>query len=160
MQKKLLCISLILFSGWLMAFRRRKKKMLSEIIYSESLKYGLNDIQAQRVTDLLIAQAKHETGNFKSKSYSVGHNLFGMKRSSRDFDDGEYLGHATFKDDTDSIRDMLQYINNGKRYSLLDVSNLDVLQYVTYLKDRNYYEDTLTNYFNGVSGFYRGKKTL
>jgi hypothetical protein len=137
-----------------MAFQR-KKKMLREIIFEKAKKRGLNDDEALHLCNLLIAQAKHETGNFNSNIYKFAHNLFGMKLSSRKVATESYAGHAKYKSDQDSIEDMLQYLESGRVYTLANVSVMEPLQYVLYLKSRKYFEDTVTNYFNGVSKFYK-----
>lgn len=65
--------------------------------------YGYGKID----TDLIYAQAYHETGNFKSDIFKEGNNLFGMRKPKirPNKVSGENRGHGTFKSLFDSVCD-------------------------------------------------------
>lgn len=100
---------------------------------------------------MLIAQAKHETGNFTSNLFKQANNAFGMKVPSiRNWlgNGSITLGNETFstyKDVSTSGRDMLEYLRNmGYKTSYTPQ------QYVFALKSKGYFTDSYTNYLNGL----------
>lgn len=144
----LLLLCIVFLTGFL------KKKMSNrELIYSLAIKRGLKEYDARMLSIKLDVQAKHETANYTSLSYKKGNNLFGMKRSLRNYDVGELYGHATFKSKEDAINDMLDYLASSRVYSIKQVANMTIEQYALYLKSRKYYEDTFVNYRNGMISF-------
>jgi len=106
----------------------------------------------------IVAQAKHETGNFQSGVYNNNLNMFGMlmprKRPtlatpgtpSRETPGAFW---AKFKTDGDSIRDLFLWMDYTK-FPLL-VSDAD--EYANELKQRSYYGDTVTNYSNALKAW-------
>lgn len=86
--------------------------------------------------EIVFAQAVLETGHFKSKSFTIGNNLFGMKKARKRATTaiGEYLGHARYKSWKESVID----------YALYQSTYLSKLktkeQYFNYLTE-NYAED-------------------
>lgn len=102
-------------------------------------------------TLLILAQAKHETGNFTSDIFKTGNNLFGMKVSTATPDGfietGEYKGHAQYKNAFDSIKD---YFVRQKHFKISgDSWNLYIEKTVSsgYAEDPNYnklWADTFT----------------
>lgn len=149
----LLNISLIAFIIFLWNFRKKSRTMFDEI-KSQLIASGLTVTDANRLAGYMLAQAKHETANFTSKSYTVAHNLFGMKESSRSNSTGSYLGHAKFSTDEFSILDMIQYLKSSRVYKLSDYAKMDMYKYILTLKSRGYFEDSFLNYYNGVAKFY------
>lgn len=163
-----LFIVLSLFIIFLTAFRLAKKgenkvrdlilKLIQQLVADNAdlpaEVMPFSESEQEKLAALLLAQSRHETGNFKSQSYKVGHNLFGMKRSTRPYDTGEYLGHASYPNDEESIKDMLAYLVTSKAYTLREIANMDVRQYVLFLKSRGYFEDDTMNYYNGMTRFY------
>lgn len=101
-------------------------------------------------TSLLYAQAKHETGNFKSRIYLQNHNLFGMKlpRIRKTTALKSRYGHAVYKNNWTSIYDYFLRQNNFN----IDFKNTQ--QYVKdttnsgYAEDKKYSHKWLANYFS------------
>lgn len=104
----------------------------------------------------IVAQAKHETGNFTSVLYLEDNNMFGMKNGSilsewelpgrLSPDGGRYAKYAS---DLDSVKDLLQWFEWKK----FPVSVAGVDQYASELKSRGYFGDTLANYTSGLKRF-------
>lgn len=101
----------------------------------------------------MVAQAKHETGNFTSSLYLLHSNMYGMKNGSiisawekigpKAPDGGTYASYAS---DFDSVKDLLQWFVWKK----FPESVANVEQYASELKARGYFGDSLTNYTNGL----------
>lgn len=70
----------------------QKTEIRNSIFYSveEFKEYNI------RFPELVLAQAVHETGIFKSPVFKNNHNLFGMKLSSRGYASHTELGHAYY----------------------------------------------------------------
>ena len=86
--------------------------------------------------EIVYAQAVLETGNFKSKSFRLCNNLFGMKvaRSRPTTALGERYGHAYFKDWKMSVIDYAMFQSAYARKIRTDIG------YYEYLS-RNYASD-------------------
>lgn len=85
---------------------------------------------------VVYAQAVLETGHFKSKSFTIGNNLFGMKVAKQrpTTAAGEYLGHAKYNSWKESVYDYaLYYSKYLSKFSTQE-------QYLNYLK-QHYAED-------------------
>ena len=88
---------------------------VNKIVYSAVLDLPFNEENLMivikrfgiRFSDIVIAQAKLETGNFRSKSFTKHNNLFGMKvaKSRLTVATGESLGHARYDHWTYSVMD-------------------------------------------------------
>lgn len=87
---------------------------------------------------LVYAQAKHETGNFKSDIYIENNSLFGMKvpRKRKTTVKGEGRGHATYSSRISSIYDYFL------RQQYFHISYITVQQYIEKTKQSAYAEDT------------------
>lgn len=103
-----------------------------------------------RFADVVYAQAVIETGNFKSKSFTMCNNLFGMKmaRSRPTTALGEKFGHAYFKDWRMSVIDYALFQSAYTR----KIRTKD--GYLEYLS-RNYASDS--NYINKLKRIYESK---
>lgn len=101
----------------------------------------------------ILAQAKHETGNFKSGVYKANNNLFGMKhpykrpsvgeRGTLAPDGGHY---QKYSGDSESVNDLLLWME----YTKFPTTVKDAEQYALELKGRSYYGDTIENYTKGL----------
>lgn len=151
--KRLPFIFLMLSILLLQAFRV-KRIMNKKDVYSTALRLlagsGLGTLSQITLASRLSEQANHETGHFASDVYRENHNLFGMKANSRNYDTGVNRGHATYKNDIDSIKDMIQYLS--ERSGSLNSFVLSTQAYATRLKSLNYFEDSLQNYIKGMNG--------
>lgn len=105
-------------------------------IYISILKqwYGYKDIS----TELIYAQAKHETGNFTSRIFRENKNLFGMREPSirPRSTSGSAHGHATFSSLFNSVRDYFQ------RQKYFKIGGQSDDQFMVNTVDSGYAEDT------------------
>lgn len=104
----------------------------------------------------IIAQAKHETGNYKSRLYLDSNNLFGMKMPERrptiatkGFLSPEGNNYAQYKSDFESLQDLLLWMDFVK--FPVRVQSPD--EYAKSLKAKSYFGDTVENYTNGLKRF-------
>lgn len=120
----------------------------------EVITNSLADTKYQKMAHIFWAQAAHETGNFTSNIYKEANNLFGMKvpavrPSARSGILPTKTGnYSKYKDLSDSVADMVLYLD----YVRFPVTT-NTITFVQELKKRNYFEDTVSNYLNGVSNF-------
>lgn len=115
---------------------------------------------------LLIAQAKHESGNFTSNGFIEGRNAYGyafvpgarwqLSTPGRIADNKQPL--AMYKTLGDSVREVVDWIyrrvNEGKFPANLS-SITTPEQYARYLKDAGYYGDTYANYSGGLARWFQ-----
>ena len=74
----------------------------------------LNDIGCKHV-DIVLAQARHETGNFTSYSCRVRHNLFGLRYNHK------YMVFDNWKQSCDKYMTSIQYkYESGDYYEFLE----------------------------------------
>lgn len=117
-------------------------------------KHGYDD----RLAKMIVAQAKHETGNFKSAVFKRDNNLFGMnhpvKREtvSRGKDS---VGYAVYDSWQDSVEDLVLWFNAKE---MPKEGFEDVRGYVAYIKSKGYFTDSFTNYYAGVQRFFNTLK--
>lgn len=119
----------------------------------EKMETIANYAQRQHVSvdssQFIAAQAAHETGGFKSELMKNFNNLFGMKypRLRHTTAIGKTgNGYASYRRDSDSVDDLILWLQyNNVPYN--DFTNLN--QYVNALKQKNYFEDSTTNYYSG-----------
>ena len=113
---------------------------------------------------LLVAQAKHETGNFTSNGFRLGNNAFGysyvrggawqLPTPGRIADNGQPLAqYASVEDSTREVVDWIyRRVREGKFPSdLASITSPD--KYALLLKQSGYYGDTLQNYSSGLRRF-------
>lgn len=138
----------------LLIYRLNQVKYISEetkaIIISESNKQ--NEFSPQKLKAYILelnvkfphivyAQARLESGNFKSEIFKTNHNLFGMKVATRrpTTNKGEENGHAYYDNWKESVVDyafyQAQYLSDVK-------TEADYLQYLhaSYAEAPNYVE--------------------
>lgn len=113
---------------------------------------------------LLVAQAKHETGNFKSNAFVTANNAFGYSYVSGGqwqvgkgliADNGQPV--AKYASVEDSAREIVDWIYRRVKEGKFPV-NLDGIttpeQYAALLKNAGYYGDSLTNYLKGLKHWF------
>jgi len=109
--------------------------------------------------ELLVAQARHETGNFTSAIFRESNNFFGMRhprrRATRSI--GVHREHARFQTLDDSVIDMILYLIHF-RTNPGDFANVE--SYVRELKNDGYFEDTEENYLRAMRAHMRGSPFL
>ena len=102
----------------------------------------------------IIAQAKHETGNFTSDLYSRSGNAFGMKlariRPKIQFQFhpqqvyAHYLGSPSLS--------LIDYLLRAENFNM--PTHFDsVADFALWLKESGYYSDSLFNYTNGIKNW-------
>ena len=82
--------------------------MLAVAVHGQTREQVLAEIQRQGIPHphIVLAQARLETGNFKSDRCRRDKNIFGMKRGKR---------YATYRHWRDSVRDYKQRISIRKK---------------------------------------------
>lgn len=106
------------------------------------------------VAKLIVAQAKHESGNFKSRLYLNHSNAFGMmypkKRSTLAINGNARAegrsGYAVYNNLTESTEDVIIFL----KYKGCNFKFKTVAQYVTYLKKIHYFTANKKEYQNAL----------
>jgi flagellum-specific peptidoglycan hydrolase FlgJ len=95
--------------------------------------YGFINISVK----VLYAQMMHETGNLKSEVFKQNNNLFGMREAKvrKRSVEGSNLGHAVYKNHSQSVVD---YFLRQKNFR---ISNQDDTSYINDTVNSNYAED-------------------
>jgi flagellum-specific peptidoglycan hydrolase FlgJ len=116
-------------------------------------------IRRSEFKDLLpyiIAQAKHETGNFSSRLSREANNIFGMRKvyKRKNFQIGTTKGEGgadfgVYATKDDAVRDFLEWLRQWKTKPFpRRVSS--AAAYASELKQRGYFSDDLANYKEGI----------
>ena len=106
------------------------EELLKQCIYYERIKYP----------DIVLIQARLETGFYSSEIFRIGNNLFGMKYPKYRKTDacGVFLGHSKYLHWTDSVKDYRKfqdwYLSLGYRMDEYFV----FLQWIKYAEDSQY----------------------
>jgi uncharacterized FlgJ-related protein len=137
---------------------------IDQQIYDSALKAGFTPTSAK----LVVAQARHETGDYKSNVFNKNNNLFGMKfvgqplatrgtpapksewgcggKCNSDF----YSKYATISDSVqDLINRNLKFTRKGVTFEQLKNAP-DSTTYANLLKQRGYYGATTSIYDSGL----------
>lgn len=114
---------------------------------------------------LLIAQAKHETGNFTSNFFKQYNNAFGysyvpggkwqLPAGGSIADNGKPIAaYSTLANSVNEIVDWIKRRQNEGKFpaDLSTITGPD--QYAQLLKSAGYYGDTLANYARGLRSFF------
>lgn len=121
----------------------------------DAIREGFMLTNLEPIVPMLIAQAKHETGGFKSRAYRELNNMFGMKNALL----RQQLGESALPDiyrkyssRLQCARDMLLYL----RYRNLTPAQAEAmgkspLLYASWLKEGGYFEAPLQEYVNGLT---------
>ena len=129
---------------------------IDQQIYNAAVSKGFTPTAAK----LVVAQARHETGNYTSNIFKLNNNLFGMKYvkqplatqgSASPRSEGDF--YARYKSVGDSVKDLIDrnYILTRGGVTPEKLKNAtDSLDFATKLKARGYYGDTISNYANGL----------
>lgn len=113
--------------------------------------------------EILLAQAKHETGNFTSRAFRLHNNLFGYSYvpgaryqtgPGLIADNGQPVAsYATIEDSVKEIIDWLyRRVKEGK-FTFPEIQ--DPAAYAEKIRKAGYYTDTLENYRRGLLAFFR-----
>lgn len=111
----------------------------NEKFSENNLKKLLEKLHVKNI-DIVIAQAKIETGNFKSKVFLENNNLFGMRQSRQRIttSTGTNLNHATYDNWQDSVIDYAiyqsTYLKSFNRNEYLDYLQANYAENPNYVK--------------------------
>lgn len=134
-------------------------------IYNQARKgTGYNPGLPVDLANLVVAQAKHETGDFTSNAFLKHNNAFGYAYySGSNYQTGKGLiadnGQpvASYKTVEDSVKELIDWLNRrmreGKFPDLAAVHTPG--DYAAALKAAGYYGDTLANYARGLAAFFK-----
>lgn len=115
-----------------------------KIIFETLTKSGMDAVTAR----FWVAVSAHETGGWTSRIYRENHNLFGMRLPSANTTAiGAKHGHAVFRSDLDSAKDLVMYFDRLK-WKQINFSDSDSL--VDEMKRKKYFEAPLDLYKNAV----------
>jgi len=128
-----------------------KPSNMEILLYNYFIAFGFTPLLAR----CFVAQAAHETADFTSTIFKTNNNICGMKYAGQQFATGEKNGYANYLNIQQSAQDLAQWYNKrrNKLFSLpLTINSID--DYVSFLKNGNYFEDTISNYLRGCKFFY------
>jgi len=101
---------------------------------------------------LIVAQARHETGDFKSKVFRNQKNAFGMKHATKrhqlgfDIDNRTYRTYGSVEQSTKDLLLLYEWNN-------LDPNITSANEFAQELKNDCYYEVPATEYARGIDRF-------
>lgn len=98
--------------------------------------YGFVNISVK----VFYAQIMHETGNLSSEVFKQNHNLFGMREAKqrKRSVEGTNLGHALYKNHSQSIVDYFLRQKNFRISNQSDTEYIDATVNSNYAEDKNY----------------------
>jgi hypothetical protein len=144
-------ILVLLLIGSLTAFvifRRKTSsspEVLDRLIQEEIARSGYSP----DVAKWFAAVSRHETAGYTSNVFNRDNNLFGMKfpeiRQTTAIGK-DSSGYAVFNSPTDSVRDLVMYLN-ARNYAR-SYDSVDSL--IQAMKSKGYFEDSVDNYLRGV----------
>jgi len=115
-------------------------------IYDEAIKAGFTQACAR----LVVAQARHETGNYTSPVFRKYNNCFGMRpaviRDTTRLEQVSPSNYAIYASVESSVKDLGLWFkarNVGKAFTT-------VYSYASALKNKGYFEAELNEYINGM----------
>jgi hypothetical protein len=136
-----------------------------QIIYQTALSSGI----PQPLALLIVAQSKHETGDYTSNAFTLFKNAFGYAYVPGALlqvgpglvaDNGQPV--AAYASVADSAKEMVNWIfrrvNEGRFPDLTTITDPD--QYAQLLKNCGYYGDSVSNYTAGISRWFTDNITV
>ena len=122
------------------------------------------DGMPEYLATLMVAQSRHETGNYTSKFFKDYHNCFGYSKvlgakwqlhiGTPNADNAKPI--AAYSKIENSVHELTDWIYRRQREKKFpkDLNTIkSPLEYVTLLKNCGYFGDTLSNYLFGVVHF-------
>lgn len=132
---------------------------ISQKIYDTAIEDGMPDTLAQ----LIVAQAKHETGGFTSKFFKVYLNCFGYSKTGSKWqlhiqtpnadNAAPIAAYSSIENSVHELTDWIKRRQKEKKFpsDLATITVPDI--YVGLLKQCGYFGDTLANYLAGVKHY-------
>lgn len=152
--------------------KRYKAKVIGSVsdqlavrIYNEARKGSpYNPGVSVDLANLIVAQARHETGDFTSNLFKKYNNAFGYAYYSgsnyqtgkgTNADNGQPI--AAYGSIEASVNELVDWLYRRMREGKVqDLSTIHTpAQYAQALKSAGYYGDTLQNYYNGLLSFFK-----
>lgn len=132
----------------------------AQIIFNTSRADGV----PLELSELIVSQARHETGNFTSNVFKNDNNAFGYKyvpgaryQVSKGTPIGDWY-YAKYQSLEDSTHEITAWIKRRQSEGVFP-ADLRLIktaeQYASLLKQANYYEDTVSNYLEGLKRWLR-----
>lgn len=131
----------------------------SQTIFDTAVADGM----PQALAALIVAQSKHETGNYTSKFFKLYHNCFGYSASGSRWQLHDATPNADNKQPIaayasiqNSVHELTAWIKRRQKEGRFpaDLSIIvEPTQYVSLLKHCGYFGDTVQNYLAGVTRF-------
>jgi hypothetical protein len=127
------------------------------LLRSRSPKETIKTILSQKLNDQNVkywtAISAFETAGWTSDIYKENHNLFGMRLPSKNTTAiGENRGHAVFKDDAGSAKDLLLYFDR-LNWSKVNYSSIDEIVQMQVAK--GYFTADPALYLSGAKQWYK-----
>lgn len=138
---------------------------MDQLIFDTAKANGMPDTLSR----LIVAQAKHESGNYKSPVFKSDNNFFGYKyrgqkiaKPGRTVPENEWQKknvpefYARYEKPEDSILELVNWIKRRQKEKVFpkDLSTIQTpYQYATLLKKTGYYGDTVSNYTKGLTRY-------
>jgi len=125
-------------------------------IYNKAVSMGIKPVQAKLIT----AQARAETGNYKSKVFKTLNNAFGYKfvgqkkwpigkGSAAPGTNGDLGNYANYANIENSTGELVDWLKRREKQNKFKISNLSTPQeYAAALKNNGYYGASLEQYTN------------
>jgi len=116
------------------------------------------------LAELVVAQSRHESDDYRSHVYLTDNNFFGYKRNTlsqwqqvggTQSPEGDHYAH--YETPEDSVHELTHWIFRRQREGKfpLDLKVIQTpLEYATALKNCGYYGDTLQNYTAGLQKYF------
>lgn len=147
------------FVGWLiLLYGLRKIGMTSQSHQSELLATLLKQKQvSELMAKVLVYQSYHETGGFKSSLFINNNNPFGMKPAyiRQKDQSGSKNGYANYNTLDQAAHDLILWLDYNHFFTdylpNFPISEDSfIVNYVDFLKQKRYFEDSQTNYLKGM----------
>lgn len=124
-----------------------KAKSFDNIILDILLENGVEE----ELSQIILAQAKHESGNFTSNIFWENNNPFGMKcpRKRPTTCIGTNRGHGVFNSIEDAVIDYVWWME----FNNIPFNEKNTRKYVQLLKNKRYFEDDINRYYKAVIKF-------
>jgi hypothetical protein len=140
-----LLVWLVVGSFLLVIFAKIRELLLRP---EAAIKAAFHQTKYSHLIPYVIAQSKHETGNYSSDVFKSLKNMFGMRNAKVRPQLGEFnlSGYRKYQSRFDSAMDFLHWLH----YNEFPEKINSATYYVKKLKDLKYFEDSEENYLNGL----------
>lgn len=124
----------------------------------KQIQTALKGTGLESYSPFLVAMAKHESGNFKNNLSMKYNNVFSMGypnvrpsiNSGFAFLENNPFKWSKYSSVTQATKDLVKYLEYNR---FPKNSNMSIESFISWLKQRRYFEDDYFNYLNGVKRF-------